>query len=459
VDLNQHEKEAGMGNKVKLSSMIGKKAVIDISVRKKSNLFKSLAEVVIPKASRETVNRIYDGIQEREAAMNTYVGNGVAIPHAYIEGIEGLHLAMARNPKGFPYEVVTDEPVVIVVLVVGSKQLQNEHLSLLSTIAEIFIVRERRNAILYAPNPAAAVRFLDAQKNVPHRKIQQLTRLLLFQAYQIAQETGIKVILTTLESDEELSALQQITRRDGFIVATSSPRLAKKCEKIVDRVLLLPKIPYSQTPSVRLKFCMLMAPMKGIVSKGNRIIFISGNEKKGLDTISVLKIGKQFGNLIATDTINSGIQSQVLERVITLNTELGTQGREGRPIGALFCIVGKEETVAPYLQQMIMNPFHGYSEGVRNILDPTLSETIKEFAFIDGAFIIRGDGVFLRAGVFIKVDEDVDLPGGYGSRHRVACAITKSVNCMAVTLSQSTGEVNVFKNGLTVLTLPRSNTL
>ncbi len=445
-----------MTTRIKLSSLISSKAVIDSTVRKKANLFKALTEVVIPRASRETIKNIYEGIQEREAAMSTYVGNGVAIPHAYIEGINGLHLAMARNPKGFPYEVETDEPVVLVVLVVGSIQLRSEHLSLLSAIAEIFSIRDRRDAILHAPNRKAAIRLLDGQEKVPRRKAKPLTQLLLNQAYHIARETGIKTILTTLESTEELTALQQLRRRDRFIVATSSPQLAQKCEKIVDRVLLLPKLPYSQTPAVRLKFCMLMAPMRGRIRNGSRIIFLSGNEKKGLDTISVLKIGKQFGNLTATDTITTGIQPPVLERVIALSTELGVQGREGKPIGALFCIVDKEETAAPYMQQMVMNPFHGYSEDVRNILDPTLTETIKEFASIDGAFLVRGDGIILKAGVFIKVDENVDLPGGYGSRHRVACAISKSINCMAVTLSQSTGEVTVFKNGLIVLALPRS---
>ncbi len=448
-----------MASEIKLSSLISSKAVIDTSVRKKSNLFKSLADVVMPKASRETIDRIFNGILKREAAMSTYVGNGVAIPHAYIDGIKGIHLAMARNPKGLPYEVETGEPVVIVMLVVGSNQLRSEHLNLLSAIAEIFSDRDRRNAILHAPNRTAAIRLLDAEKKVPHRKARPVTQLLLNHAHQMARDLGVKAILTTLESSEELSALQQLTRRHNFIVATSSPQLAKKCRKIVDRVILLPKIRYTQTPTVRLRFCMLMALMHGMVSKGNRIIFLSGNEKKGLDSISVIKIGKQFGNLTATGTISSGIQPQVMERVIALSAELGAQGREGRPIGALFCIVGKEETIAPYIQQMVMNPFHGYAEDVRHILDPTLAETIKEYASIDGAFLVRGDGILLRAGIFIKVDEDVDLPGGYGSRHRVACAITKSINCMAVTLSQSTGEVTVFKNGLRVLTLTRSKSL
>jgi DNA integrity scanning protein DisA with diadenylate cyclase activity len=105
---------------------------------------------------------------------------------------------------------------------------------------------------------------------------------------------------------------------------------------------------------------------------------------------------------------------------------------------------------------MVMNPFRGYAEKERNILDPTLKETIKEFAAIDGAFVVRGDGVVVSAGTYLKVSRDVSLPGGYGSRHRIACAITDAVSCVAVALSQSTGEVTVFRRGAVVVSLTRA---
>jgi DNA integrity scanning protein DisA with diadenylate cyclase activity len=106
---------------------------------------------------------------------------------------------------------------------------------------------------------------------------------------------------------------------------------------------------------------------------------------------------------------------------------------------------------------MVMNPFRGYPEEERNILDPTLGETVKEFAGIDGAFVVRGDGVVVSAGTYLKVTQDVSLPGGYGSRHRVACSITSTTDAVAVSLSQSTGEVTVFKNGAVVLNIPRGS--
>ena len=52
--------------------------------------------------------------------------------------------------------------------------------------------------------------------------------------------------------------------------------------------------------------------------------------------------------------------------------------------------------------------------------------------------------------------QDVSLPGGYGSRHRVACGITGASDTIAVVVSQSTGEVTMFKNNAVVLSLPRT---
>jgi DNA integrity scanning protein DisA with diadenylate cyclase activity len=48
-----------------------------------------------------------------------------------------------------------------------------------------------------------------------------------------------------------------------------------------------------------------------------------------------------------------------------------------------------------------------------------MEEPIKEFAKIDGAFIVRADGVILSAGTYITTSNiSVALPRGLGSRRR-----------------------------------------
>jgi DNA integrity scanning protein DisA with diadenylate cyclase activity len=110
-----------------------------------------------------------------------------------------------------------------------------------------------------------------------------------------------------------------------------------------------------------------------------------------------------------------------------------------------------------HAQQLVLNPFHGYSKQLRNVLDPSLAETMKEFALIDGAFIIQGDGTVLTAGTYLMPkSSSANLPHGLGARHQTAAAITTHTLAMAITVSQSTGTVTVFRNGSIVFTLERA---
>ena len=83
-------------------------------------------------------------------------------------------------------------------------------------------------------------------------------------------------------------------------------------------------------------------------------------------------------------------------------------------------------------------------------IDPLASvdETVKEYALLDGAFIINGDGVIESAGSLIQTDEYVHLPSGLGTRHAAAVAISKAVDCIAVTVSSSTRQVCLFRKGV-----------
>jgi len=142
--------------------------------------------------------------------------------------------------------------------------------------------------------------------------------------------------------------------------------------------------------------------------------------------------------------------------VIGLAGEIAVEGREGKAVGTIF-VLGDTNSVNANVRQLIINPFRGYSEAERNILDPGLVETIKEFAAIDGAFIITGDGVILSAGSYLRpqVTDTPDLAPGFGARHAAAAGISSCTQALAITISESTGMVNVFKNGTIMLSLSR----
>ena len=175
------------------------------------------------------------------------------------------------------------------------------------------------------------------------------------------------------------------------------------------------------------------------------------------DTLMILEIGKELEILggHAGDFLTSDVNPEVLVRILDLTARLSLEGREGKPVGASF-IVGDDQKVLSFTRQMTINPFRGYPEEERNILSPELEETVKEFASIDGVFIVRGDGVILTAGAYLQPPGgEKPIEPGLGARHTAAASITEATSSIAVVLSESTGTARLYRDGSVVMAIER----
>ncbi len=74
-------------------------------------------------------------ICERERFASTaMVDIGVSIPHARVEGVDGIVAALAVSPRSV-YEVADGLPITIVALVLSSPDLSGEHLNFLASLS------------------------------------------------------------------------------------------------------------------------------------------------------------------------------------------------------------------------------------------------------------------------------------------------------------------------------------
>ena len=118
-------------------------------------------------------------------------------------------------------------------------------------------------------------------------------------------------------------------------------------------------------------------------------------------------------------------------------------------------VVGDTRRVLTLARPMNFNPFRGYSHGERDIRDKAVREQIKDIAQLEGALIIRRDGVAVAACMRIEApDTGITLSMGLGTRHAAAAAISKATKALAVTVSQSSGAVRLFQDGEVVLHIP-----
>jgi DNA integrity scanning protein DisA with diadenylate cyclase activity len=137
----------------------------------------------------------------------------------------------------------------------------------------------------------------------------------------------------------------------------------------------------------------------------------------------------------------------VLRAILKIAFDISNTGREGKQIGTAF-ILGDVEEVMMRSHQMILNPYAGQEDSDRDLTDRKNWESVKEFAQLDGVFVISEEGMVEAAGRYLDVDaREIDVEKGLGGRHVSAAAITRDTVAIAVTVSQSGGVIHIYMDG------------
>ncbi|MCZ6875769.1 MAG: diadenylate cyclase [bacterium] len=283
-----------------------------------------------------------------------------------------------------------------------------------------------------------------------------LNKVIVESACTIANEIDAKALFVYADALHDYPIPTGGLVQTDVILVTQQDHPAQPSAEI-KTTIRLPSIPL--TRMAQIKLAVVMSLSEGYVTSGDKIVCLTGTPAlETLDCILVLDIGKEYELITSAQAIDIAqyIPSEVFEAIINLAVELANQGREGKPVGATF-VIGDNEKVMQFSRQTIFNPFHGYPEEERNILNPQLRETLKEFSVLDGAFVIRQDGVVLCAGRHLSaaLNSTVDLPRGLGSRHVAAAGITSVTQAIAIVISESTGDVRIFKDGAILMEIEK----
>ena len=173
-----------------------------------------------------------------------------------------------------------------------------------------------------------------------------------------------------------------------------------------------------------------------------------------IDSLSLIRLGEHLGRLTVRDLrqISSKVPVEILKLVVDLAVEIGREGREGKPVGALM-VVGDHRKTLEYCKPMGFDPVKGYTAAERSLTDIKVREGVKEIAQMDGAFIISNKGTVVASAQHLSAPPsgDISLSKGLGARHWAAAQISQATGAIAVAISSSGGTVRVFQNGEVVL--------
>ena len=105
-------------------------------------------------------DRALKALQCREDEISTGVGCGVAIPHAYLEGISEPVAIFGRSSEGVEFTTFDNAPVHFVVMLLIPEDKRGQHLLTLADIGKRFLSCETRQTLAEASDQKTVLEIL-----------------------------------------------------------------------------------------------------------------------------------------------------------------------------------------------------------------------------------------------------------------------------------------------------------
>jgi len=127
---------------------------LDLDADDISSALAAVAAKVAPTLGLDET-KVVQALLEREALGSTSVGDGFAIPHCKIQGLNQIAIALARfaSPIGFGPDA--DQPVSFLFVVLSPPDQPAAHLQVLSQIARVLKRGDLRTELLVVEDRAA----------------------------------------------------------------------------------------------------------------------------------------------------------------------------------------------------------------------------------------------------------------------------------------------------------------
>ncbi len=301
------------------------------------------------------------------------------------------------------------------------------------------------------PTGRRRVKKESASADDPQRLQTKVSKKVLDSAFSLAKSAGARKIFLYAEAFDDLDVLTQRKTDREVILISRDPELGKKLSRKrgpIKRIVTV--APVSLGRMGQIKMALVNALVAGAISQDELVVFVSGPSTPGsLDTIVLLDVTREF-EMFAFDAnplLDKLSSPLVFQELLKIAVEIAHLGREGKPVGTIF-VIGDHENVLRLSRQMIINPFKGYPDESCSIFKTEIQDTLREFAALDGAIVVRDDGVVVSAGRLLSITAlKGSVPRGLGSRHAASAGITESTSAIAITVSETDGCVRIFKGG------------
>jgi PTS system nitrogen regulatory IIA component len=123
---------------------------VELKASDKLGVLEELSEIFASNnddVDAETMVRV---LLEREKLGSTGIGDGIAIPHGKIGGIENIYIGFGRSKKGVEFDALDGKPVHLLFVLVAPESASGKHLKALAKISRMLMDQRFRSDLMSA---------------------------------------------------------------------------------------------------------------------------------------------------------------------------------------------------------------------------------------------------------------------------------------------------------------------
>ncbi|MBI4244212.1 MAG: PTS sugar transporter subunit IIA, partial [Planctomycetes bacterium] len=151
---------------MKLSDLLTEKQIVlNLSVRDKWEAIKLLSRAASSNCniSKTQLRECIESLNSRERISSTYVGNGVAIPHATVSSISNVLIALGIASSGLMFD--SNNYATIIALFIVPSSTVKTHAITLSQIALLLSKEETRNKLLVCDRASEVIEIIKQEES------------------------------------------------------------------------------------------------------------------------------------------------------------------------------------------------------------------------------------------------------------------------------------------------------
>ena len=124
--------------------------ITELKAKDKEGVIREIALRFVETGVVKDGKKVVEALKEREKIQSTAIGEGIAIPHARSDTVEGLTVSFARSIEGVDFESADGKPVHLIFMIVCSSDITKEYIQILARIARLCKNCKMRDGLMKA---------------------------------------------------------------------------------------------------------------------------------------------------------------------------------------------------------------------------------------------------------------------------------------------------------------------